>query len=145
MKSNLINMKQMMCRLTLLLLFTFAINIKCPAQKVGASDTIIYEKVDVIPEFIGGNDSMSVFIGSNMNYPKCPDKTKKSRVLVNVFFVVSTDGSIGRVAVTDKGIEKCFADEAMRVVKLMSGKWIPGSINGTPVNAKCLLPLTFMR
>src|SRR5690606_27287419 len=57
-------------------------------------------------------------------------------------FVVETDGKINEVK-TVKSLSKETDEEALRVVKLMSGQWNPGRQNGEVVRVRYTLPIRF--
>ena len=127
--------------LLLVALFAFLLNVN--AQKnVSKNDesTRLYQVVEQMPRFPGGNKELVNFISSNLQYPAeaCRSKTQ-GRVIVT--FVVEPDGSVTNVGI-GKGVAKILDDEAMRVVS-MSPKWNPGKIDGKPVRVQYNLPITF--
>ena len=61
---------------------------------------------------------------------------------VFVAFVVEKDGSITDVEVA-KSVDPSLDEEAIRVVKTMSGKWRPGKIDGVPVRVAYTMPINF--
>ena len=101
----------------------------------------IYEEVEDMPRFPGGEAALMKFLGDNICYPaKAVEKGTHGRVVLR--FVVTPDGSIANVEVV-KPLDSSFCDdEAVRVIKKMP-KWIPGKQNGKPVYAYFSLPVTF--
>ncbi|OJV18569.1 MAG: energy transducer TonB [Dyadobacter sp. 50-39] len=100
-----------------------------------------YEKPQIQPEFKGGMKEFYKFLGMNMRYP--PDAASRGvagRVMLS--FVVCEDGSMCEYKVENRvgyGID----EEALRVVKLMNGKWEPGVLRGQKVRVKYNLPINF--
>jgi len=101
----------------------------------------IYDRVDVMPQFPGGEAALMKFLGDNICYPpKAVEKGTQGRVVLR--FIVTPDGSIANVEAV-KPLDSSFCDnEAMRVIKKMP-KWIPGKENGEPVYVYFTLPVTF--
>jgi Gram-negative bacterial TonB protein C-terminal len=104
--------------------------------------------VEPQPEFKGGPKAMFQFLSENIKMPKFDSiKTKelnKGNHTVYIGYTVSKKGEIKNV-MTKKGIKGFpqFEEEAMRVVKLMDGKWTAGKQNGEFVDVNYTLPLKF--
>ena len=110
------------------------------AQNKKTSNDKVFEKVEDMPEFPGGEKAMMDFVAQNVQYPKeAMEKEISGRVLVG--FIVEKDGSISETEVV-KGIGGGCDEEAVRVVKAMP-KWKPGKQKGKPVRVHFMLPLTF--
>ena len=100
----------------------------------------IYQIVDEMPKFPGGEQAMFKFISENVKYPqKAKDKNISGRVFVN--FVVEKDGSVDEVKVL-RSIGGGCDEEAVRVVKSMP-KWTPGKQKGEPVRVSYIIPFVF--
>lgn len=100
----------------------------------------VYQIVDQMPEFPGGEKALLNFIAENVVYPQsAKDKNISGRVFVT--FVVEKDGSVSDVKLL-RGIGKECDEEAMRVVKAMP-KWKPGMDEGKPVRVSYALPIHF--
>lgn len=94
-----------------------------------------------LAEFKGGMTGLRDFLVTNIRYPEEAKATGKAgRVIVS--FTIGTDGSVSDVKVL-KGVEKSLDDEAVRVVKLMSGQWTPARDGDKPVASRFTLPVTF--
>ena len=103
------------------------------------ADTV-YQTVDEMPKFPGGEQAMFKFIAENVKYPQeAKDKNIAGRVFVN--FVVEKDGSVSSATIL-RGIGGGCDDEAMRVVKSMP-KWTPGKQKGKPVRVSYIIPFMF--
>ena len=101
---------------------------------------IIYETVEQMPSFPGGEASLQAYLSNNIEYP---DIALKNNIQgrVEVLFVVEKNGSVRDVHV-DRPVDPLLEEEAIRVVKSMR-KWIPGRLNGEPVRVRYMLPITF--
>ncbi len=100
----------------------------------------IYQQVDVMPEFPGGEKAMMQFIVDNITYPQsAKDKNIQGKVYVS--FVVEKDGSVDQVKVM-RSIGGGCDEEAVRVVKAMP-KWVPGKKDGKNVRVNYVLPFVF--
>ena len=100
----------------------------------------VYQTVEEMPQFLGGETAMMEFVAKNIVYPEeARDKEISGRVFVK--FVVEKDGSISEVKVA-QGIGGGCDEEAVRVVKAMP-KWKPGKQDGQPVRVSFTMPFTF--
>jgi len=94
--------------------------------------------LDKLPEFPGGMAKFYTYVGNNFNRPEL-DAERTLRVYVS--FVIERDGSITDIMVKNDpgyGIGK----EAIRVLKSLKTKWIPGVLNGKAVRTAYNLPIT---
>ena len=96
------------------------------------------EQVEQMPKFDG---DLMQYLKDNIKYPKqAVDSNTQGTVFIEL--TISKTGDI-----TDAKIKKDIGNgcgaEAERVVRNMP-KWIPGKINGTPVNVKCLIRVKFV-
>ena len=111
-------------------------------HKVVVEDTKpqIFNHVEVMPQFPGGDAALMKWLQDNMTYPTiAAEQGIQGRVTLR--FVVKPDGTIDDVNVV-KGLDPSCDKEAMRVVKKMP-KWIPGKQNGNPVYVYYSLPVVF--
>ena len=116
-------------------------NKKTEATQPGSTDdSQVYNTVEEMPEYPGGNAALNKFIIENIAYPKTA-KESGLQGAVYVSFIVDTDGSVTGVKVK-KGIGGGCDEEAMRVVKMMP-KWKPGTDNGKKVKVSFTLPIKF--
>lgn len=124
----------------ILLVFSF-ISQSLFAQEVEADK--IFEYVEVMPEFPGGEDAMIGFLSSNINFPKSAlaDSTfSEETVLID--FVVNKKGKITRANIKKSNCRAC-GREALRVVKSMPN-WKVGKQNGKAVKVRYTLPIQFV-
>lgn len=90
-------------------------------------NTHTYDKAFEQPVFKGGMEKFSRFLGGQIKYPS----VNKTDIFVSVRFRIEEDGSIREIFVTDSYSPSADA-EAVRVVSLSSGKWVPAKSRGLP-------------
>ena len=96
--------------------------------------------VELMPEFVGGEEAMYGWLKDNTKYPQVARETGISGTVI-VTFVVEKDGSISGVQLL-KGIGGGCDEEAMKAVKAMP-RWKVGKQNGIPVRVQYNLPIKF--
>jgi periplasmic protein TonB len=100
----------------------------------------VFEFVEQMPLFPGGNGALMDFLHNNVKYPVVAQENGvQGRVVVA--FVVEKDGSISDVHVL-KSVDPSLDREATRVVKSMP-RWQPGKQNGSAVRVKFNVPVSF--
>ena len=101
---------------------------------------MVFDVVEVMPQFPGGQIAMLQYLMKNMKYPEQAMKEGiQGRVAVS--FIVEKDGSISDVKPV-LSVHPLLNKEAVRVVKSMP-KWSPGKHNGKPVRVRFNLPVMF--
>lgn len=101
-----------------------------------------YTEAGTNPQFKGGLPALEQFLAQNLRYPaEASRKNVSGKVYLT--FVVCEDGSLCDYEVL-KGIGSGCDEEALRVVKEMSGKWEPGVYRGKKVRVKYNLPISFV-
>ena len=132
-------------------------------------DDPIFDLVEELPQFPGGDVKLMEFISRNIKYPKiATENGVQGRVIVR--FIVEKDGSLTNpeVLATSPGIGEAIPievtsyktekerqdaedhnagvqalrDEAIRVVRAMP-KWTPGKQNGEAVRCRYSLPVSY--
>ena len=101
---------------------------------------MVFDVVEVMPQFPGGQIAMMKYIMENMKYPEQAMK-EGIQGRVTVSFIVEKDGSISNVRPV-LSVHPLLNKEAVRVVKSMP-KWSPGKHNGKPVRVRFNLPVMF--
>ena len=102
--------------------------------------TKVFDVVEQMPSFPGGDAALMSFLNKNIKYPVIAEENGiQGRVVAT--FVVERDGSITDVKVI-KSVDPSLDKEAVRVLKSMP-KWIPGKQNGQSVRVKYTVPVTF--
>ena len=105
-----------------------------------SKEDTVYQIVEQMPQFPGGEAALIDFVGKNIEYPQeAKDKNISGRVFVG--FVVEKDGSVSNVEVV-RGIGGGCDEEAVRVIKGMP-KWEPGKQKGKPVRVNYMMPINF--
>ena len=100
------------------------------------SETEIFQIVEEMPSFPGGEGKLMEYVAKNIKYPQI---AREGRVFVG--FVVEPDGSISNVKLL-RGIGGGCDEEAMRVIKSLP-KWKPGKQRGKPVRVSYQIPVFF--
>lgn len=100
----------------------------------------VFDMVEQMPTFPGGQQELMSYLGKNIKYPTIAQENgTQGRVIIQ--FVVERDGSITDVRVA-RGVDPYLDKEAVRVVQSMP-KWIPGKQNGKAVRVKFTVPVMF--
>ena len=104
------------------------------------SDGEVYQIVENMPMFPGGDQKMWEFISNNIQYPQ---EALEKRIQGSVFvgFIVEPDGSLSDVKIL-RSLGSSCDEEAVRVVKSMP-KWEPGKQRGQAVRVSYQIPITF--
>lgn len=110
-----------------------------PAPKPEVA-TKVFDVVEEMPSFPGGNVALMSYLANNIKYPVVAQENGvQGRVTVS--FVVERDGSISDVRVA-RSVDPSLDREAQRVVKSMP-RWKPGKQNGSAVRVKYTVPVVF--
>lgn len=100
----------------------------------------IFEVVENMPEFPGGNAALMQFLSKNIKYPTIAQENAiQGRVIIQ--FVVNRDGSVVDPVVM-RSVDPYLDKEALRVISTMP-KWKPGMQRGKAVRVKYTVPVTF--
>jgi periplasmic protein TonB len=100
----------------------------------------VYQIVEEMPEFPGGNEAMMKYIGKHLKYP---EKAVENNIqgVVYVRFVVDPEGKIIDPKVL-RGIGYGCDEAAWEMVKNMP-PWTPGRQRGKAVHVQYNLPIRF--
>ena len=111
-----------------------------PVQIMEKDPDTVYQIVEKMPQYRGGEEAMMKYVADNIKYPQeAKDKNISGRVFVS--FVIEKDGSVNEVKVL-RGIGGGCDEEAVRVIKAMP-KWKPGMQKGKPVRVNYQIPINF--
>lgn len=115
-----------------------------PSAGTGRAEAVqddqIFDYLEEMPEFPGGDAEMMKWLTKNVVYPSIASENGiQGRVMVG--FVVERDGSVSDVKIL-RGVDPSLDKEAMRVVKAMP-KWKPGMQTGKPVRCRFTIPVNF--
>ena len=129
-----------MKKLLFFLILGFTTLTTARAQNTDTPCCKVFQVVEQMPQFPGGQAAMMKFIADSLRYPSVACENRiEGRVVVQ--FVVDCEGNILNPLVV-WSVDPLLDREAIRLVKLMP-KWIPGRQNGKPVNVTCLIPIRF--
>lgn len=110
-----------------------------PAPKPEVA-TKVFDVVEEMPSFPGGNGALMSYLNGNTKYPVVAQENGvQGKVIIS--FVVERDGSISDVKVA-RSVDPSLDREAQRVVKSMP-RWTPGKQNGQTVRVKYTVPVVF--
>lgn len=118
--------------------------IQAPVQStgIGVEDDaeVIFQVVESMPSFPGGDAALFKYLGDNIKYPVIAQESGiQGRVICQ--FVVNRDGSIVDIEVV-RSVDKSLDNEAIRVIERMP-RWTPGKQRGKTVRVKYTLPVNF--
>ena len=111
-----------------------------PEKELMEDGQPVYVVTDSMPQYPDGMEKLSGFLMQQLTYPEF-EKTNKIQGRVVISFVIGADGRICRPSVIlplSPGIDRA----AVKAVLDMK-PWIPGKMNGTPVNVRMAIPLVF--
>ena len=103
-------------------------------------DSVVFQVVEVMPDFPGGMQALMDYLSKNVKYPaEAHAIGAQGRVIVS--FTVKKDGSIADTKV-ERSVNPYLDKEAIRVIAAMP-KWKPGKQRGEAVNVKFTVPVAF--
>ena len=110
------------------------------ADSVTEQARIVYSVVNEPPRFTGGMSALDKYLRKNARYSEAARKARlEGRVFVN--FIVTDQGDIEEIKIL-KGLEPELDSGVIQLIQNMP-KWIPGKLNGRPVNVRFNLPVNF--
>ncbi|MCU0468456.1 MAG: energy transducer TonB [Arcicella sp.] len=104
-------------------------------------DSVTYVNPHEPAEFKGGMQGFGMFLQGTLKYPSAAQRANVSGQ-VHTSFDICTDGTLCDYQIL-KSVGFGCDEEALRVIKLSSGKWKPSKERGRLVKAKFTLPITF--
>jgi len=100
----------------------------------------VYQVVEQMPQFPGGETALMSSISQNLTYPKIAQENGiQGKVILR--FKVEADGSISNISVV-RSLDPACDKEAIRLIKLLP-KFIPAKQNGVNVAVWYTLPIAF--
>jgi TonB family protein len=120
--------------------FAETLDIPLDVDTLSSTGDEIFDVVEDSPEFEGGMEAWSKFLGSTLHYP---DKAKEMGIegTVYVVFEIQKDGRVTNPEIL-RGIGGGCDEEALRVIR-QSPDWIPGKQRGQEVAVRMRLPIRF--
>ncbi len=109
-------------------------------QETKQSKTKVYQTVEQMPEFPGGEKALMTHIGKEVKYP---DDALKAGIQGKVFvnFVIDKDGNILNPKIV-RSVNPSLDKEALRVIGTLP-KWTPGKLKGKNVDVSYTIPINF--
>ena len=101
----------------------------------------VYTYVDQMPVYSTGQEGLMNYLSETVKYPAYA-KEKGISGVVLVQFVIKKNGKTSQCKIV-QGIEPSLDAEALRVVKGIPGKWIPGREKGKKVPVSFTIPVNF--
>lgn len=98
------------------------------------------KRIEVLPEFPGGNEAFMYYLKSNIIYPK-DARRKGIEGKVVLKFYIDIDGSV-KDATIIKSVYPSIDAESLRLINKMPD-WKPGSQYGRKIKVYYTLPITF--
>lgn len=104
------------------------------------TDDVVFQNIEQMPEFPGGEKELLSYVAKNLNYPVVDlENFIEGKVILK--FIVAKNGSVDKVEIL-KSLTSTTDKEAIRVVKSLP-KFIPGKQNGMNVAVWYILPISF--
>jgi len=105
------------------------------------NDTEVFDVVQQMPEFPGGENALVKWINEHIKYPYLAAENRiQGKVYVQ--FVVDRDGIIRNARIAHS-IDPSLDQEALRVVNNLP-RWNPGKQSGQPVRVSYTIPINFV-
>ena len=105
-----------------------------------SSDHRVYETVEQMPKYPGGDAALLQYLASHTVYPaEAAENGVQGKVYVGL--TVMEDGSVSDAKIL-RSVDPLLDEEALRVVCSMP-RWTPGKKNGQPVAVKMQVPVNF--
>jgi len=102
---------------------------------------LTYDEPDRLPQFKGGMNGFSAYLGSVLRYP-ANAQSRGIQGQVNVVFNVDVDGTLVSIRTEGAVPSDDLGKEALRVIS-KSPKWIPGRIFGRITKVSYTVPIVF--
>lgn len=116
---------------------------KVKADKIFLENEKVYQVIEQMPVFPGGEGELLAYISKNLKYPVIAQENAiQGKVILR--FVVSKTGQVDTVKAVEvvRSLDPACDKEAIRVVKSLPN-FIPGKQNGVNVAVWYTLPVTF--
>lgn len=100
----------------------------------------VFEIVEEMPEFPGGQNELNKFIDKNLHYPEIAyKKGLQGNVIVQI--IIDKDGSVTKPKII-RSLEPSLDNEALRIIGLMP-KWKPGKQREKVLKVRYTFPIQF--
>lgn len=110
------------------------------SQPADSTESILYTKVEEMPEFPGGYQAFIHYLSRSIRYPQ-PAVVRQITGRVVCSFIIDKTGRIADVRIVES-LDPHLDREALRVINNMPA-WKPGRSRGKEVMVKFIVPLAF--
>jgi periplasmic protein TonB len=110
---------------------------------VEENGVFVNKEPDERPVLLGGTPVLNQYIMTRLRYPMQAVHSGKAGI-VYISATITLQGQMIEEKV-EKGLGAGLEDEALRVFQSIDGQWVPGKVNGKPVNTKIIWPIRFGR
>jgi len=125
----------------IIVILAFIVFVYIEKTKDNTTDNNVYQIVEVMPEFPGGEMALRKFISTSVKYPiEAQENGIQGKVYIT--FVVNKEGEVTDAKVV-RGVDPSLDKEALRVVNNLP-KWKPGKQDGNKVNVNYTVPISFV-
>lgn len=105
------------------------------------SETKVYDLVEEMPEFPGGDKELSMFLINNTTYPdEAIQNQMEGRAFVK--FIINDKGKVTNPEIVRSSGHSILDEEAIRVVSSLPD-WTPGKLKGEVVHVNFTIPINF--
>jgi len=121
-------------------ILTFLVFVCIQKVKDYKTNNQIFDIVENMPEFPGGEMALRIFIADSIRYPiEAQEKGIQGKVYIK--FVVNKKGKVTN-AIVKRGVDPSLDKEALRVINILPD-WKPGTQDGKNVNVGYTVPILF--
>jgi len=104
------------------------------------SEDVIYCGIGPSAEYKGGTAAWMKFLSNNLKWPE-DAVSMDYKGTIRVRFVIEKDGTVSNVEASEG--PKLFQNEAIRVISLSNGGWLPETTSGHAVRSYKTQPIVF--
>jgi TonB family protein len=101
----------------------------------------IYESVQVQPEYPGGENALSNYVGNSLIYPEMAIE-ENAEGTVRVQFIVNENGTVSNPVIVGPQVGHGLDQAALDVFSKMDN-WTAGTVNGKNVKTRMVLPIVY--
>jgi TonB family protein len=106
-----------------------------------SSGTEVFNIVEEMPEYPGGDEQLKAFLSNNTQYPPTAIEDQlEGKAFVKI--IIDDSGKVTEVQMAKSSGHTILDEEAVRVVKSLPD-WTPGKQKGKTVNVNYVLPINF--
>ncbi len=108
---------------------------------LNGKETAYESEYPIAPRYQEVLQEMYQFLGKNIRYPVEASRNNTTGK-VAISYMVNEDGTFSDYRI-EQSAGKSLNDEALRVIKLMSGRWLPGTHKGMVIKQRFTMPIGF--